>query len=100
MADPSEKYRDKVDLIHKQAVEAIGMAYFMLDINRAHFEVFMEAKRRMESIGHITDPTLYRDMLYSKSFERQTKLIEAALAFLRCLDPIVAEVESGDAQTQ
>jgi hypothetical protein len=93
MSDPAEKYRDKVSPEHEVAMSSIGAAYHILAMHRAHFKELIEAERRSHSIGHMIDPTLYRDMISSKSFALQLKLINAAVAFLDAADPIVAEVE-------
>jgi len=78
MTDVSAKYCDKVSPEHALAMQAIGMARMMLAPQREHLQELLDAEDRMHSFGHITDPTLYRDMIYSKNFERQTRLIRAA----------------------
>jgi hypothetical protein len=94
MSDPAEKYRSKVAPEHELAMQAIGMARMMLAAPhvRPQLELLEKAERDAHSIGHITDPTLYRDMINSKSFAQQMVLIRAALTFLRATDELAAEV--------
>lgn len=68
---------------HKMALEAIGFAAQVLASHKERYELLIESERNMHSIGHILDPTLYRDMIHSKNFEWQMRLVRAALAFLR-----------------
>lgn len=94
MSDPAEKYRDKVSPSHIAAMQAIGMMRMMLGQHREKFEELLESERNMHSIGCMLDPSLYRDMIYSKSFEQQLRLIRAALAFLSVADEIAKELGS------
>jgi hypothetical protein len=91
MNDPAEKYRDKVDPLHEIAMQSIGLARLVMNQHREHFEKFLEARRRMDSVGHILSPTLYRDVIHSQSLAQQIKLVEAAQAFLRATDEVVRE---------
>ena len=81
--DPALKYTDKVDPKHKMAMDAIGFAFQMLDTQADHFDQFLEAERRSHTVGHIVDPTLYRDQINSESFALQVRAAEAAQAFIR-----------------
>ena len=94
MSDPALKYRDRVDPQHEIAMQAIGLARMMLADYREHFERFRQARRNMNDFGGLLDPTLYRDMLQSKSFAQQERLIAAAVAFLAATDDVVAEAKS------
>jgi hypothetical protein len=96
MADPAEKYRDKVDPSHKMAMDAIGMIRQVLSPHREVMERLLDSERQMHNFGHVLNPTLYNDMIYSKSFEQQTRLIKAALAFLDEADAVAAELETVD----
>ena len=82
MTDPAEKYRDKVDPQHKMAMEAIVFMAQVLEPHREQFEKLLKAERDMHSVGAILNPTLYRDMIYSKSFAQQMRLVKAAVQFL------------------
>jgi hypothetical protein len=93
MPDPVDKYGDKLDPRHKMAMDAIGFMHQVLSPHREQFETLVKATRDMHSIGVILDPTLYRDMLYSKSFDQQIRLARAALTFLRDVDAVKAELE-------
>lgn len=88
-----EKYRDKVAPEHRMAMEAIGIMRMMLAPHRAQFEKLVDAEHRMHSIGHILDPTLYRDMIQSKNFALQLRLVQAALTFLKTIDEVAAEID-------
>lgn len=94
MSDPADKYADKVSPEHVMAMQAVGLVRSILEPQRAHFEELLEAERNMHNVGFVLDPTLYRDMIHSKSFERQMKLVRAALAFLRETDEVVVEIKA------
>ena len=47
----------------------------------------------MDNVGHILDPTLYKYMIYSKSFEQQMKLANAALKFIDDVSAVKSELE-------
>lgn len=87
-----EKYADRVAPEHRIAMEAIGLVRMALAPHREQFEKLVEAERQMHSIGHILDPTLYRDMSQSKNFALQLRLVQAALAFLKAVDEIAKEI--------
>lgn len=88
------KYADKVTLEYRMAMEAIAMFRFMLSPHRQQFEALLKAKRDMDNFGGLIDPTLYRDMLQSKGFAQQIKLVEAALVFLNVVDTVANEIEA------
>lgn len=92
MNDPATHYRDRVDPEHRLAMEAIGMARMMLDQHRERYEVLIKARSDADAFGHILNPTLYRDMIHSKSFEQQMRLVRAAQAFLRETDAVAKEI--------
>src|SRR5690348_7235789 len=97
MNDPAQNYRNQVDPEHAMAMQAIGLARMALETHRARFETLLKARADMDSVGHILNPTLYRDMIHSRSFAQQIKLVEAALAFLRETDAVAAEVKGAAA---
>jgi hypothetical protein len=92
MADTAAKYRDKVDPEHAVAMQAIGFARQFLGQHRERYEALLKAEQDMHSFGGMIDPTMYRDMLNSKSFDQQTRLIKAALAFLKEADAVADEI--------
>jgi hypothetical protein len=92
MSDPADKYRDRVDPMHKMAMDAIGMARILLNTYKDQYDTLIEAERSAHSIGHIIDPTLYRDMINSKSFAQQIKLCRAAQTFLRHVNAVADEI--------
>lgn len=96
MSDPAEKYRGRVDPDHELAMQAIGFTNMALRTYRAHYEALLKAQRDLDSMGIVLDPTLYRDVIHSRSLAQQIKLVEAALAFLRAADAVLQEV-SGEA---
>lgn len=77
---------------HAIAMQAIGLARLALDQHRDRYELLLESRRYMDSVGGLLDPTLYRDMLGSKSFAQQERMVKAALAFLKEIDAVAAEV--------
>lgn len=96
MIDPATKYAGNVDPAHRLAMDTLAMTRQLLMPHRGHFESFLEAERRAHSVGHILDPTLYRDMINSKSFEQQVRLVRAAVAFLDATDAVATELEKTD----
>lgn len=92
MNDPALKYADKVSPEHKMAMEAIGIFRQMIGQHREQFEALIKSERYMHDVGGLLDPTLYRDMIYSKSFAQQMRLVKAALAFLDECDAVAAEI--------
>lgn len=94
MSDPALKYRDRVAPEHELAMQAVGMARMMLNAEhvRPQLELLDTSERHAHSVGHIMDPTMYRDMINSKSFAQQMRLVRAALAFLRETDAVAADI--------
>jgi len=90
--DPSEKYRDKVDPLYRAAIEAIGFARMIMTQHRDQYDRLLKAEQDAHSFVHVINPTLYRDMITSKNFERQTRLIRAAVAFLAAVDEVANEL--------
>lgn len=88
----SAKYADKVTPEHAAAMQAIVVMHDLLERHRPQMEKLLESKRYMDSVGGLPDPTLYRDMLYSKGFAIQIELVEAALRFLRETDAALAKL--------
>ena len=65
-------------------VVAVGEAYHASPLTQSLITEFREYEQRIEHIGHITDPTGYRDLLYSGGFEeaaRRRKLIAALIEY-------------------
>jgi hypothetical protein len=79
MSDPAEKYRDRVDPEHVIAMQAIGLARMALEQHRARFATLLESRRHLDSVGHILNPTLFRDAIHSKGLAQQIKLSGARL---------------------
>lgn len=95
MSDAAEKYRDKVTPEHRMAMEAIGFARQFLGQHRETYDTLLKAEQDMHSFGGMLDPTLYRDMLYSEDFKKQTRMIKATVAFLKEIDAVADEVMKG-----
>lgn len=89
-----EKYADKVTPEYRMAMEAIGMFRLMLGQHRPQFEALLKARRDMDDFGGLIDPTLYRDVLYSKNLERQIRMVEAVIKFLDVIDAVANEMET------
>ena len=92
MNDPALKYRDKVDPEHAIAMQSIGLARMVMTQHRARFEELLKARQNIDSIGIVLDPTLYRDVLDSKSLAQQLRMVRAALAFLDQIDEVAKEI--------
>lgn len=88
MGDPALKYKDQVDPEHKLAMDVTIGVYGNLKMVEAQLRKVQEAEQRSHSIGHILDPTLYRDQINSKSFADQMKIISAAIAFIDEMDVV------------
>ena len=82
MTDPAEKYRDKISPEHKVAMDTLMFMYQVLLPHRDQFAGLINAAENMHNSGFITDPTLYLEMINSKSFEHQLRLARAGLAFI------------------
>jgi hypothetical protein len=92
MSDPGLKYADRVDPAHKMAMEAIGFMRQILGQHREQFDKLIKAESNMHDFGGVLDPTLYRDMLHSKGFKQQMRLVRAAVVFLDEVDAVAKEV--------
>lgn len=88
MNDPATKYADRVSPIHQAAMDSIGLAAQLLGQHRDQFERILKSKDYMDNVGGLLDPTLYRDMLQSKSFAHQLSLIRATITFLDEIDKV------------
>lgn len=78
---------------HKMAMEAIGFAAQLLTPQADTLGKLIEAERSMHSVLHITDPTLYRKAIHSKSLDQQVRLAKAALAFVLAVQEVKGELE-------
>ena len=92
MTDTAEKYKDRLDPEHKMAMDMVIGQYHVLKMVEEQLRKVDEAERRSHSIGHIVDPTFYKDQINSKSFEHQMVIIRAALAFIHKIDAIKSEL--------
>lgn len=82
----------EVDMRHKAAMDAIGLLGQLLQMHRPAMEALVKSHRDMDSFGAILNPTLYRQMIYSKSLDQQLRLVKAALSFMAVLDEVKAEL--------
>jgi len=94
MGDPAEKYRDQVDPEHRMAMEAIAFAFQMLEPCSPQITRFLDAERHSHAVGHILNPTLYRDQINSRSFAQQVELARAADVFIRAVRKVKMEIAS------
>jgi hypothetical protein len=92
MNDPALKYRDQVSPDHAIAMQSIGLARLLMQQHQQYFEKFLKARSDMDSFGGLLNPTLYRDVLASKSFEQQVRMVEAAHAFLQEINAVAGEL--------
>lgn len=89
----TEKYRDKVTPEYRMAIEAISFARLTMRLHRDSYETLIKAENDMHNYAGLLDPTLYRDMLKSKTFPLQIRMVKAALKFLDEIDAVNAEVD-------
>lgn len=82
MSDPAEKYRDKVSPQHRLAMDSVVLAIELMQPHYHHLKSVIDAEQHSHAIGAILDPTLYHDMIQSRSFQQQLKVIRAAIRFL------------------
>ena len=92
MTDPALKYADRVSPEHRAAMDLATSAYHNLKMVEPQLRKVDEAERRSHSIGHILDPTLYKDQIYSQSFADQMTFIRAALAFIDKVDTLKSSI--------
>jgi len=94
VSDPiTERYADKVTPEYRMSMQAIGMARLLMKHHEEDYRKLLRANEYMDNVGGLLNPTLYRDMLYSKGFKQQITLVKAALAFLSAVDAIAAELD-------
>jgi len=79
-------------LEHKMAIEAIGFAVQVLATQVDTLAALVDAERQMHSYMHITDPTLYIKAMNDKGLKQQVRLAKAALAFVREVQHVKAEI--------
>jgi hypothetical protein len=79
---------------HKLAMEAVGFAAQLLTPQAEVLAALVRAEREMHSHLHITDPTLYREALGSRSLQQQVKQARAALAFILAVQEVKSELEA------
>lgn len=91
--DPATKYASSVCQEHRDAMEALVMARLMLAVHRQNYTKLIDAERAAHNIGHITNPTLYMDMIHSESFAKQMKLVNAAETFLKVVDDVLGPLD-------
>lgn len=93
------KYAGKSDPVmlveHAAAMNAIVLCADLIGGHRERIQATLDAERYMHSVGGLIDPTLYKDMTASKNFKQQMRLLDAALAFVREVDAVKAEILAG-----
>ena len=83
------KYENFVTPEHRAAIEAIVFAHHLLVQHQSYFAAFERARKHMDNVGHILDPTLYRDMQSSDSFKQQAAIIAAAQSFITTTKEVI-----------
>lgn len=91
--------REEAAAMHKMAMDAIAVAANLLTVHADTFKAFLEAERSMHSHLHITNPTLYRQAITSRSFAQQRRMITAASTFLLAIQEVRDEVLQASAPT-
>ena len=77
---------------HKMAMDAVGLAAQILTPQADVLGALISAEQEMHSFAHITDPTLYRDAINSKSLALQVRMAKAAIAFVLEIQSIKSEL--------
>ena len=90
--DILDRYKAKTDPEHRLALDAIAFASQLMGNYRERYDGLLKAEQHMHNVGGLINPTMYRDMLYSKNFAAQTKLVKAALVFLDAVDAVKKEL--------
>ena len=96
------EYASADQLLHAMTMQAIGVAWQVLDQHRAAYEKLIQANRDLDNFGHIVDPTLWikaRHGETGRNVEAQVKLAETTLRFLREVDAIKATLPQGSEVT-
>lgn len=84
-----------VDPRWKMAMDAVAVASNVLTPNLDLYAALVTQEQQMHSVLHITDPTLYRKAIASKSLQQQVKLCRAAMAFVHAVAEVKAEIKEG-----
>jgi hypothetical protein len=82
--------RDTIEL----AKQALMMAHHML--SQCDWDRWVEECQRAHSIGHIMDPTAYRNALHSGRLESNEAFARAAQTFVRTLNDLSARQQKDD----
>lgn len=82
---------------YRMAMEAIGFAAQLLKPQADMLAALVEQERQMHSHLHITDPTLYRQAINSRSLAQQVRLAKAALAFVLEVQRVKDEIGTQEA---
>ena len=77
---------------HKMAFDALGMAAQILTPQADTFAALVKAERSIHSSMHITDPTMYMEVLNSKGLRQQVELAKAAIAFILAVQSVKNEL--------
>lgn len=85
MSDPKQR-------LHS-ASQAISTAVQLLKSELPTMEAFLEESRKMESIGPIVDPTLFKDSERRAVSALMQPLFEAAVKFVQAYDTQVAKAK-------
>jgi hypothetical protein len=87
------KYAHKVTPEYDVAMQAIGFARMLMAQHRAQYDALLESREYMDNVGGLLDPTLYLDVLHSKSLALQMRMVKAAVAFHDEIEKITVEFE-------
>lgn len=90
--DPSSKYADKVDPMHRAMMDMATGAFHTLSMVEGQIDRFLDAEHSSHSIGHIVNPTLYRDQINSKNFAAQVAIAKAAKSYLSAVKKVQADL--------
>lgn len=87
-----------IDMPHKMAMDAIGLAAQILTPQADQLAKLVKAERSMHSYLHTTDPTLYIRAMNSKGLEQQVRLAKAALAFIHEVQAVKDQLAEADSK--
>jgi hypothetical protein len=93
--DTADKYVDKVSQQHVTEMALVVQAYQLIKLAEPHLRTIDEDEIRSHSFMHITNPTLYKDMINSKKFAAQMNVIRAARQFLAVCEQCLSDFQGG-----
>ena len=77
------------------ALECIAMLRVVIGAHRGAMQTLVDIDRKMDSVGGLLHPSLYRDMLESSNYKANIRLCKATLAYLDEIDAVTEALNGG-----